>query len=251
MWAGARDAGAESTIENETRLMTSIDVERPHIVDYPVPDDPLATLEALADAADRLPAAQVEHHLGDLPVLSPGGESVRLDRTPGEIVRDLGANRCWVMLRSLASLPEYAELLRRVAMRYELALRAHGEHLVEHDLIAFIGGPGATVPVHFDRNHHLLVQARGWKIVGTGTFADPDVARYQLERGMQPDRYNADVMPDDATEHVLEAGHAMVIPAYTFHWVKGSDDVSIALTCVVATEETKRAAKELERAVRR
>jgi hypothetical protein len=229
----------------------SIDVERAHVVEYPLADEPLVTLEALADAADRLPAAQIEHHLGDLPVVLPGGESVRLDRSPGDVIRGVESNRSWVMIRSLASLPEYDALLRRVATRYELALRAHGDRLVEHDLIAFVGGPGATVPVHFDRNHHLLVQVRGSKIVGTGTFHDPDAARYQLVRGMQPDRYNADVMPDDATEHALGPGHALVIPAYTFHWVRGGDDVSISLTCVVATEATKERARELERAVRR
>jgi hypothetical protein len=229
----------------------SIDVERAHVVDYPLADEPLTTLDALADAADRLPADQIEHHLGDLPVVLPGGESVRLDRPAGDVVRDVQSNRCWVMIRSLASLPEYEALLRRVAMRYELALRAHGDRLVEHDLIAFVGGPGATVPVHFDRNHHLLVQVRGSKVVGTGTFHDPDVAQRQLVRGMQPDRYNADVMPDDATEHVLAPGQAVVIPAYTFHWVQGGEDVSISLTCVVATEETKQRARELERAVRR
>jgi hypothetical protein len=229
----------------------SIDVERAHVVEYPLADEPLCTLDALADAADRVPAGLVEHHLGDLPVVSPGGESVRLDQSPGDVVRGVASNRCWVMIRSLASLPEYEALLRRVAARYELALRAHGDRLVEHDLIAFVGGPGATVPVHFDRNHHLLVQVRGSKIVGTGTFHDAEVARYQLVRGMQPDRYNADVMPDDATEHALAPGQAVVIPAYTFHWVRGGDDVSISLTCVVATEETKRTARELEGAVKR
>jgi hypothetical protein len=39
------------------------------------------------------------------------------------------------------------------------------------------------------------------------------------------------VLLDDAEEHELHAGQALVIPAYTFHWVHGGDDVSIALTC--------------------
>jgi hypothetical protein len=220
--------------------MTSIDVASANVFEHSLPDESLVTLDALADAADRLPAKQVEHHLGDLPVILPGGESVKLDQTPGDAVRNVATNGCWVMLRALGVLPEYESLLRRISARYELALRARGETLVEHDLIAFIGAPGATVPVHFDRNHHLLVQVRGSKVVGTGTFSDPVISQRQIERGMQPHRFNADVMPDRREERVLHAGEALVIPAFTFHWVQGRDDVSIAMTCVVGTTSTAR-----------
>jgi hypothetical protein len=96
------------------------------------------------------------------------------------------------------------------------------------------------VPVHFDRNHHLLIQVQGSKAVGTGTFSDPVALQRQIERGMQPHRFNADVMPDRTEEHVLHAGEALVIPAFTFHWVQGRDDVSIAMTCVVGTSTTAR-----------
>ena len=41
---------------------------------------------------------------------------------------------------------------------------------------------------------------------------------------MQFQRLNADRLPDDAEEHELRAGQALVIPAYTFHWVHGGDD---------------------------
>ncbi|HXY94683.1 MAG TPA: cupin-like domain-containing protein [Acidimicrobiia bacterium] len=221
--------------------MTSIDVTTANVVEYPLGDEPLVTLDALGNAADRLPG-QVEHHLGDLPVILPGGESIALDQTPGDAVRNAATNGCWVMIRSLGALPEYEALLRRLAARFELALRARGEQPVEHDLIAFIGAPGATVPVHFDRNHHVLIQVRGTKTVGTGTFTDPRVLQRQIERGMQPYRFNADVMPDVSAEHVLHEGEALVIPAFTFHWVQGHDDVSVAMTCVVGTVTTARMA---------
>ena len=55
---------------------------------------------------------------------------------------------------------------------------------------------------------------------------------------MQPRRFNADVMPDRSEEHVLRAGEALVIPAFTFHWVQGRDDVSIAMTVVVVASTT-------------
>lgn len=220
--------------------VTSLDVRTVTLVDHDLVDEPLLTLDALADAADRLPAHLVEHHLADIPRVLPGGETKMLDRTPGEIVRGVGSNGCWVMLTALARLPDYTTLLTRAAGRYELALRARGEKIVGHNLVAFIGAPGATVPVHFDRNHHLLLQVRGTKTVGTGQFTDAREQELQRERGMQFQRLNADRMPDAAEERELGPGQALVIPAYTFHWVQGGDDVSIALTCTATTESTMR-----------
>jgi ribosomal protein L16 Arg81 hydroxylase len=98
------------------------------------------------------------------------------------------------------------------------------------------------VPVHYDPNHHFLIQIRGSKTVGTGTFSNPRVQQLQIERGMQTDRLRADRHPDQYEERVLHAGQALVIPAWVFHWVHGGDDMSIAVACVVATETTTREA---------
>jgi hypothetical protein len=86
-----------------------------------------------------------------------------------------------------------------------------------------------------------LVQVQGTKTVGTGRFRDPDVQQRQLERGMLIERLNADAVPDDAEVFHLHAGDALVLPAFTFHWVEVGDDVSIALTFVATTEATRRA----------
>ena len=63
--------------------VTSLDVRTVTLVDHDLVDEPLLTLDALADAADRLPAHLVEHHLADIPRVLPGGETKMLDRTPG------------------------------------------------------------------------------------------------------------------------------------------------------------------------
>ena len=219
---------------------SSLDVTRATVFEHALLDEPLLGLDALADAA-RLPRSKVEHHLGTLPALLPGGEADRLDATPGEIVSGIADNGSWVMLSSLATLPEYAPLLGPAAARFELALRARGEQIVAHNLVAFVGAPGACVPVHFDRNHHALLQVAGTKTVGTGVFVDSREQQRQLELGFQDDRMNADAMPDDAQERELGPGDALTIPAFMFHWVRGGDDVSVALTCTAATESSIRA----------
>jgi len=69
--------------------------------------------------------------------------------------------------------------------------------------------------------------------------ADPGDRRRQIERGMLEHRLNADRAPDRTERFVLSPGHALILPAFTFHWVEGGDDLSIAAACLLTTEETR------------
>jgi len=221
--------------------MGPIDPRQPNVVTHALAAEELLTVDALADAAARLDPRFVSHHLAHLPTVSPEGRTRRLGLAPADVVRGLDTNGCWVMMRALATLPEYNALLDRHGRAFELALRARGEPPIGHNLIAFVAAPGATVPVHYDRNHHLLAQVHGTKTVGAGRFLDEQEQQRQLERGMFEERLNADAVPDDHEVFVLQAGDALVLPAYTFHWVTVGDDVSVALTFTVTTEATAHA----------
>lgn len=224
--------------------MDRIDLGTPSVVEVAVPDSPLLTLEALADAATRLPPAAVEQHLATaLPRLLPDGRVTPHPASVDEVVRTIATNGSWVMLVSLASLPEYRPLLLALGAPLQLAVRAAGQTPIAYDLIGFVGAPHATVPLHFDRSHHLLVQVRGTKTVGVGWFDDPTVKARQLARGMQSYRLNADREPDRTREFRLAPGQALFLPAFAFHWVEGGDDVSVAATCVLGTDVTQRAAE--------
>jgi len=218
--------------------MTALTPGTTALVDHPLADEPLLSLDALADAADRLTAEKMALRVGDASRIAPERRYERFDRPPGEVVRGVATNPYWIMLGSLASLPEYAALLRRTAGPFELMLRARGERILAEDLRAFVTGPGISVPVHSDRDHHLLMQIRGSKTVGTGTYTDARVSQLQIERGLRPDRQRADVQPDSCELHVLRAGQALLMPASTFHWVESGDELSIALTCIARTERT-------------
>jgi hypothetical protein len=218
-----------------------IDTQHPNVVDHGLVDEDLLTPAALAEAAERLRPEFVQHHVGSLPTVAPEGRTRRLPLSAADVLRGLDTNGCWVMMRGLATLPEYGELMRRHVRAFDLALRASGDVPIQHDLIAFVSAPGATVPVHYDRDHHLLAQVSGTKVVGAGRFRDEDEYQRQLERGMFQERLNADAVPDDAAEHELGPGEALVLPAYTFHWVTVGDDVSVAVTFAITTESTRRA----------
>jgi hypothetical protein len=220
--------------------MTAIDSSRPQVIDLDLPDRSLLTLDALADAAARLPDEHAQHHLAELGRLLPDGRVDCLPLPTSEVIRTIRTNRSWVMLQSLATLPEYQPLMRRVGAPHQLALRTAGETLTGNDLIAFIGAPRASVPFHYDANHHLLVQVQGSKRVGIGYFDDPVERDRQLVRGLMEHRLNVDREPDRVEEFVIGPGEALVIPAFAFHWVEGDDDVSIALTYMVSTSDTER-----------
>jgi hypothetical protein len=219
--------------------MTAIDPARAEVIALAVPDRSLLTLDALADAATRLPEIHAQHHLAQLGRLLPDGEVERLPLDAAEVIRTIDTNQSWVMLQSLATLPEYRPLMRRVGAPHQLALRSSGATPTSNDLIAFIGSPRASVPFHYDVNHHLLVQIQGTKRVAIGTFDDADERDRQLARGLMEHRLNADREPDRIDEFELRPGDALVIPAFAFHAVEGDDDVSIALTYVVATADTE------------
>jgi hypothetical protein len=212
------------------------------VIDHALVDEPLLSLDALAEAADRLTVANVTLRLADASRIAPERRYERIDRPPGDVVRDVATNAYWIMLGSLASLPEYAALLRRTAGPFELLLRARGERILAEDLRAFVTAPGISVPVHSDRDHHLLMQIRGFKTVGTGTYRDTRVWQVQNERALRPGRQRADVEPDTCELQVLHPGQALVMPASTFHWVESGDELSIALTLMARTERTKREA---------
>lgn len=74
-------------------------------------DHPLLTIDRLAQLADSLEPRNVEHNFGDIPDVIAPEELLRLDVTPGEVVRGIADNGCWIGLRNVHTDPEYKALL--------------------------------------------------------------------------------------------------------------------------------------------
>ena len=163
--------------------VTSLDVRTVTLVDHELVDEPLLTLDALADAADRLPAQLVEHHLADIPVCCRAARPRCSTRRRARSCAASGHNGCWVMLTALRATARLRTLLTVPPGASSSRSGRAARSIVGHNLVAFIGAPGATVPVHFDRNHHLLLQVRGTKTVGTGTFTDRSASRSSSSNG--------------------------------------------------------------------
>ena len=84
---------------------------RPVAVDHTLADDPLLSLEEIANLADRFPG-RVERHSADLPMVMPGGAPL-LELSPSEMVRGIEHNRCWMVFWYVDQDPAYKALLDR------------------------------------------------------------------------------------------------------------------------------------------
>ena len=72
---------------------------------------PLLTREALSVRADDWPTKWLEHHQAELPFVLPSGETDQLPSSPGEVVRDIDSNGCWLVLWDTQHSPPYGDLL--------------------------------------------------------------------------------------------------------------------------------------------
>ena len=72
--------------------MTVIDPGRPEVIEFELRDRALLTLEALADAAERLPADHSQHHVARLGRLLPDGRVDRLEHSTPEVIRTIRSN---------------------------------------------------------------------------------------------------------------------------------------------------------------
>src|ERR1700682_5003174 len=85
--------------------------QRPLLVEHDLADHPLLTTEAVADLADRLAVASVEHNRGSLPSVVADGVVETVDETPGEGARGIDTNGAWMVLKNVQADGVYRALL--------------------------------------------------------------------------------------------------------------------------------------------
>src|SRR3954469_7497792 len=113
-WHGCAEGGDELTVlEFDNQTVQEGFSRVPFEIKHRLSEHPLLKLDRLPQLADSLPDTQVEHNLGDVPEVLPGGEAPRLDASPGEIARGIETNGCWMVLKNIETDPEYQALLHR------------------------------------------------------------------------------------------------------------------------------------------
>lgn len=193
-------------------------------------DHPLFTLEALGDFADSLPADLVDHNLGTVPAVNPGGEAARVDLTPGEIVRGIETNGCWIALPRVESMPGYRDVYERIIDEIAPYLPGGVDSIRDKHSVVFMSAPRGVTPVHVDPEHGMLLQFRGTKSVSVGRFPDEGRREQELERFFSGGHENIADLPESPEVYRLAPGDVVHLPPLIPHWVENDDNVSISLS---------------------
>ncbi len=205
-------------------------------------DHPLLTVEAVADLADALPEASVEHNTGRVAAVVGDAPVERVDQTPGEIARGIETNGCWMVLKNIEQIPAYHALLDELLDEVMPYVSGNEGGMNLREGYVFLTAPHSTTPAHTDHEHNFLLQVRSEKHFHVGTFRDPQVHQRQIEK-MYAGARNLDQLPDDPQLYDLHPGDGLYVAPCAPHWVETLDQVSVSLSITFRTPVTERASQ--------
>jgi len=224
---------------------------------------PALELSSLSKVIPALPKDCVFHSNGKLS-FSDNLDSAHLDHRPGqaleEAIEKLREVDAYIMVRSPEQHESFRELHAQLVAEMNEHLRNVGQQPTVSDakLYLFIASPNAVTPFHIDRYSTFLLQFRGTKQVTVFPPWDPVVVSDEdTERYVTCDSGRPQWRPEIAslgTCFTFSPGEALHIPFVSGHHVKnGSDDVSISMSVIFRTPETRSltSALNLNRRLRR
>lgn len=196
-------------------------------------DHPLLTLDALAEAALRLPAGSVERRVaqGDA-----GSEFAMLRGHLPQLdahIRNPDALPCWIMLPRIERLPEYRELLQSIIAETESTIAAATGVIRDLSGFVFISAKGSVTPFHFDPEYNLFFQIAGDKRFATFPASPPFVTDAVNEHyHMGGDNMLAwdSAQSHLGTVHDLQPGDGLYVPHKAPHWIEVGEQLSISLS---------------------
>src|SRR5215813_5699575 len=95
-------------------------------------------------------------HSADLPMVMPGG-APDLELSPGEMVRGIEDNGCWMVFWYVDKDPAYKALLDRCLDEAESYLPPGTGSALQREAFLFLYAPNAVTPIHFDPEHNFLL----------------------------------------------------------------------------------------------
>jgi hypothetical protein len=213
---------------------------KPFALRHELAAHPLLALDALAELADSLPVDKVEHNSGQVGAVAPGGAVPQVDLSPGEIVRTIETNNCWIVL-PIHEAPAYRELYDALFDEVRPHLPPGQGDIAQRQAVLFLATGGSTTPAHIDLEHGLLLHLLGEKEVQVGEFPDTVTAQQKIERMHFGEHRNLAQPPMDARRFLLRPGDGVHIPAFTPHVVHtAGGQVALSLTIAMKTEATMR-----------
>src|SRR5690606_1937042 len=120
-------------------------------------DDDRLSLDSLAQLAERLPADNIEHNVGDLPEVVADGRAEQGSLSPAEIARTIDTNGMWMVLKWIETDPAYKDLLDSLLDEVEDFLPANDGPMIRREGFIFLSAPGSVTPSHTDPEHNFLL----------------------------------------------------------------------------------------------
>jgi hypothetical protein len=198
-------------------------------------DHALFQLEALAALAERLPASHVEHNLGNLAVDQRPDAIQRAAMRPGEIVRTIADNGCWMVLKKVDVDPAYAALIDACLAEIAPAVTPATGAYKRREAFIFLSAPNSVTPFHMDPEHNILLQIAGNKMMRTYPAGDlsivPQTVQEAFHRGGAHRNMRHDPAFDaKARDFVMGPGEAVYVPVKAPHWVQNGPSPSISFS---------------------
>ena len=209
----------------------------PFTVRHVLADSPLLDQERLAELAASLPSRSIEHNLGSVPALLPGGVAPQLGMAPAEIVRGIESNGCWIVLKNIEADPAYRALLGSCVAELARMTPDEGAVVLQEGFV-FLSSPGSVTPAHIDPEHNVLLQIRGTKTVSIGRFEDDAEMVRQVESLHGGGHRNVLAAPVDLVDFPLVPGVGVYVPVHAPHLVRNGAAVSVSLSVTWRTRET-------------
>lgn len=207
----------------------------PAPVRHALHDHALFSLEALAALAERLPASHVEHNLGNLAVDQRPDTIRQAALSPGEIVRTIADNGCWMVLKKVDVDPAYAALIDAcLAEVAPVAVPATGEYR-RREAFIFLSAPGSVTPFHMDPEHNILLQIAGSKTMTVYPAGDPTIVPQRVHEAFHRGGAHRNMRHDPAfdakaTAFSMQPGDAVYVPVKAPHWVQNGPTPSISFS---------------------
>ena len=215
--------------------------ETPHVLRHCLLQHPLLDLEALAQLGETLPEKSLEYNRGDLPI------GIRPEDVPsngmsiGETIRSIDSANSWCVLKNIEQVPAYRDLLLALLGELEDVTSVTTGQMLRPEGFIFVSSPGSMTPYHFDPEHNILLQLRGWKTMTVFPAGDPRFAAPQAHEAYHSGGGPRNLPWDDGlaahgTDFRLDPGQAIFVPVMAPHYVRNGDKPSISLSITWRSE---------------
>lgn len=208
--------------------------DRPCLVVHDVQHHPLFQRAALADLADRLPASHIEHALGKAPVNQDPAHIRAAALSPGDVVRSIDDNGCWMVMKKVEHDPAYAALLDECLAALAPIIGARTGTHRRAEAFIFVSAPNSVTPFHMDPEHNILLQIAGTKTMHVYPQSDiaivPQATHEAFHRGAHRNLPHRPEFDARAKAYALSPGTAVHVPVKAPHWVQNGPTPSISFS---------------------